>query len=216
MKSGPYAITGSPDRDPEAGAGGGAPLLPFPAADLDRSALRMRPADFARLLEVSKQTVSQWVKAGKITLRPDGLLDPRAAVRQLVRTSDPARLRSRVLAPILAEVRAAQAREAGLLDTVAGLRRDLADADEESAFQEQAADELLDALHLFRARVLANLDALAALPHTDRDGALELLWPFADEPLPADSDGRECLNPRSPSEGEAGADSEAQPDEDLP
>lgn len=212
----PYGFTRTPDRDPEAGAGGGTPLLPFPAADLDRSALRMRQADFARLLEVSKQTVSQWVKAGKITLRPDGLLDPRAAVRQLVRTSDPARLRSRVLAPILAEVRAAQAREAALLETVAGLRRELAGADEDAQFHEAAADELLHSLGLFRARVLANLDALAALPHADRDRALEMLSPLAADPLPADSDGRECLYPRSPLQGEAGANSDALPDEDLP
>ena len=197
-------MTPSLDRDPETGPAGGSPLLPFAAGELDRTALRMRPADFARLLEVSKQTVSQWVKAGKIVTGPDGLLEPRAAVRQLLRSSDPARLRSRVLAPVLRELRAAHEREAGLLATVADLRAQVAEADEEAGFHEQAAGELLDALGLLRLRVLANLDALAALPHNERPAALDLLDPLADEPLPADSDGRECLMPREPLEGGGG------------
>ncbi|HRE14529.1 MAG TPA: hypothetical protein PLD37_10075, partial [Usitatibacteraceae bacterium] len=86
----------------------------------------MRQADFARLMGVSKQTVSQWVKAGKVRLDLEGFLEPRAAVRQLLKSSDPARLRSRVLAPILAELRDAQAREAALLAQVTELRAQLA------------------------------------------------------------------------------------------
>ena len=164
----------------------------------------MRQADFARLMGVSKQTVSQWVKAGKVRLDLEGFLEPRAAVRQLLKSSDPARLRSRVLAPILAELRDAQAREAALLAQVTELRAQLAEARDEAGFHEAAADDMLRVLALLRARVLANLDALAALPYEERDAALGLLDPLADDPLPADSDGRESLSPREVLEGDGG------------
>ncbi|HRE12662.1 MAG TPA: hypothetical protein PLD37_00535, partial [Usitatibacteraceae bacterium] len=69
---------------------------------------------------------------------------------------------------------------------------------------EAAADDMLRVLALLRARVLANLDALAALPYEERDAALGLLDPLADDPLPADSDGRESLSPREVLEGDGG------------
>jgi len=204
VNSGTYSRTFAPDLDPAPGPEGAAPLLPFAPGELDRSAIRMRQADFARLMGVSKQTVSQWVKAGKVRLDLEGFLEPRAAVRQLLKSSDPARLRSRVLAPILAELRDAQAREAALLAQVTELRAQLAEARDEAGFHEAAADDMLRVLALLRARVLANLDALAALPYEERDAALGLLDPLADDPLPADSDGRESLSPREVLEGDGG------------
>lgn len=68
--------------------------LPFDPADL--MAMRVRPADFARMCDVSRTAVSKWIKHGKITLGPDGLLDPVVASRQMVERSDPMRLRARV------------------------------------------------------------------------------------------------------------------------
>lgn len=59
-------------------------------------AIRIRPVDFARANEVTKQTVSQWIKKGIITLGPDGLLDPVKASRELMERTNPARLRARV------------------------------------------------------------------------------------------------------------------------
>lgn len=69
-------------------------LLPFDPADL--VALRVSPAQFARMCDVSKQSVSQWIKQGKVTLGPDGKLDPAKASREIFERTDPSRLRARV------------------------------------------------------------------------------------------------------------------------
>lgn len=69
-------------------------LLPFDPKDL--VAMRVRPADFARMCSVSKQTVSVWIKKGTVTLGPDGLLDPSKAARDVLQRTDPARIRARV------------------------------------------------------------------------------------------------------------------------
>lgn len=68
--------------------------LPFDPSEL--TAVRVRPAVFARMCQVSKQCVSQWIKEGKITRGPDGLIDPTLAARQVFERSDPTRLRARV------------------------------------------------------------------------------------------------------------------------
>lgn len=60
--------------------------------------IRVRPAEFARLLGVSKQTVSTWIRDGKVTINAlDGLLDVRRAIQDVLRNTSPGRLRSRVL-----------------------------------------------------------------------------------------------------------------------
>lgn len=82
--------------------------------------LRVLPAEFARLLGVSKQAVSRWIADGKVTINPiDGRLDVHQAVRQVLRHTDPGRVRSRVL-------RAA-------IDDVVALRRAVVEADERAA-----------------------------------------------------------------------------------
>lgn len=68
--------------------------LPFDPAEL--VALRVLPAQFARMCEVSKQTVSQWIKRGIVTLGPDGKLDPAVAGRQVIERTNPIKLRARV------------------------------------------------------------------------------------------------------------------------
>lgn len=228
MNSGPYSHTASTDADREAGTAGAGPLLPFAPGELDRVGPRMRQTDFAKVMGVSKQTVSQWVKEGKIKLRADGLVDAEAAVRQLVRNLDPARLRARLLAPVVAELREARAREAELLAKIAALQAQLArrrdELEDDADFDRLAIDGLLAARWLFKLRVLTELDALAALPAADRAARLEDLddetidgrEPPSAAPTPADAletlealerAGRECLSPRSPLEGEAGPES---------
>ncbi len=73
-------------------------MLPLDPAQL--SHVLCRPADLARLLGTSRQSVSRWLSEGKMALRADGLLDPVRAVRQLLANSDPARLRATVLRPL--------------------------------------------------------------------------------------------------------------------
>jgi len=70
--------------------------LPFNPADL--LAMRVLPAEFARMVGVSKQTVSHWInEKGILSLGPDGRLDPVKAVRRLIESANPSRLRARLL-----------------------------------------------------------------------------------------------------------------------
>lgn len=87
-------MTGALIVMPKADTEGRSSLLPFNPADL--VAMRVRPADFARMCNVSRQTVSQWIKKELVSLGPDGLLDPSKAARQVMENTNPARLRARV------------------------------------------------------------------------------------------------------------------------
>lgn len=70
-------------------------ILPFDVDSLTQG-IRVKPAVFARMMNVSKQAVSQWIKVGKIALYQDGTLDPRKAAQQIIDNSDPARIRAKV------------------------------------------------------------------------------------------------------------------------
>lgn len=132
-------------------------VLPFAPGALDRSGLRLTRAEFARFLGVSKQAVSEWTASGKITLGADGRLDPRQAVSQLLRNSDPARLRAKVLAPLV--------RDVGLMQKkAADLERALAAADENASFHEECADELAAQLTAFDNHLREERDVLVTLP----------------------------------------------------
>jgi hypothetical protein len=109
-------------------------FLPFAPGDLDRSGLRLTRAEFARFLDVSRQAVGEWVAAGKITLGTDGRLDPRQAVSQLMRNTDPARLRSKVLLPLTKQLSA-------LAKRVSELETALSAANEDVEFHEGAAQD---------------------------------------------------------------------------
>lgn len=132
-------------------------VLPFAPGALDRSGLRLTRAEFARFLGVSKQAVGEWVTAGKITLGADGRLDPRQAVSQLLRNSDPARLRAKVLEPLVRDVGIMQKK-------VADLERALAAADENACFHEESAGELAEQLNALDHHLRDERDVLAELP----------------------------------------------------
>lgn len=87
-------MTTTPKTDPETLENLRPSTLPFDPADL--VAMRVKPAQFARMAGVTKQAVSMWIKEGKVSLGPDGLLDPVVASRQVFERTDPARLRARV------------------------------------------------------------------------------------------------------------------------
>jgi hypothetical protein len=87
-------MTGSTNPDLSTLATARPSLLPFDPAEL--VAIRVSPAQFARMCAVSKQTVSGWIKRGIVTLGPDGKLDPAVASRQVFERTDPARLRARL------------------------------------------------------------------------------------------------------------------------
>lgn len=88
--------------------------LPFDPADLAQG-VRVNQADFSRMCGVSRQTVSQWVKLGKIqAVYPDGSLDPFQAARDVIRNTDPARLRAKVFKVATEDAQALRARVAEL------------------------------------------------------------------------------------------------------
>lgn len=93
----------------------GAPsTLPFDPVDVLRA--RVRPADFARMCGVSKQAVSTWIKNGVVLLGPDGLLDPVAALRDLIAKGDPQKVRVRFLKAAMKEQEELRARVIQLED----------------------------------------------------------------------------------------------------
>ena len=103
------------------------PTLSLSFAEVGR--IRVRPAELARMLNVSRQTVSQWIQVGKVTLGADGKLDPTVATRQVIENSDPSRLRARVLKSAVDDVGALRRR-------IAELEHSLAAALERSNFLE--------------------------------------------------------------------------------
>ncbi len=109
-----------------AGPSTGLSTLPFDERDL--LAVRLLPAEFARAVGVSRQCVSQWVKAGKVTLGADGRLDPTRAFRQLLRNGDPGRIRARIVRQAftdMADLRAEAGRAALLAQELADMRQRL-------------------------------------------------------------------------------------------
>jgi hypothetical protein len=91
-------MTSKPEHPESSPAAGLQSLLPEPSMEL-----RVRPSEFARMLNVSKQTVSRWVKDGKVTLGPDGRLNPKVGARQVLDNTDPDRLRANVLKPLMGD-----------------------------------------------------------------------------------------------------------------
>lgn len=51
------------------------------------SGIRVKPVDFAKICGCSKQAVSAWIKSGKITLPPDGFLDPATAAAEYIKNT---------------------------------------------------------------------------------------------------------------------------------
>lgn len=85
------------DHERTAGGETGAPssLLPFDPTEL--TSLRVTQAELARMFGVSRQAVSQWVKKGILSFGPDGRIDPRYAASQVLKKTDPGRLRAKLL-----------------------------------------------------------------------------------------------------------------------
>lgn len=108
--------------------------LPFESSSMEMAGVRVTRAEFSRLMECSKQAVTEWVKSGRIIVGPDGRFDPRIAIASLMRTGDPTRVRSRVLQPLV--------RDIGLRDReIATLRAALARSEDDRQFFEGSADD---------------------------------------------------------------------------
>jgi hypothetical protein len=118
----------------------------FGPGELDRFGIRIRPAEFARLMQCSKQAVSQWVKEGKITLGADGRLDPTKAVSQLLRNSDPDRLRAKTLAPLMRDIGRYEQRILHLENELQEARAEIAENDGDISAALRAYDRIVERL----------------------------------------------------------------------
>lgn len=121
--------------------------------------VRVLPAQFARSMAVSKQTVSRWIHDGWIALGADGRLDPTVAVGQLLRRCDPGRLRARWLRQAVTEVQELREAAASADERVAAVAAELADTqrrlDHMSKYAEDADCMLDRVLDLVRDSELA-------------------------------------------------------------
>lgn len=154
-------MTNKLDIDPKAK---NQPFL-FGSGELDRFGIRVRPAEFARLMQCSKQAVSQWVKEGKITLGADGRLDPTKAVSQLLRNSDPDRLRAKTLAPLMRDIGRYEQRILQLENALQEAHADLAEADD-------AGDQAYRTFDRIVARLPQELSLLGNLPRSTAMAAI--------------------------------------------
>lgn len=112
------------------------PLPLFEPGELAQE-LRVRQSDFARLCCVSRQTVSMWVRKGKIrSVFPDGTFNPRQAAREVIKSTDPARLRAKIF-------RIAS-------EDAAALRRRVGDLGHEVAARDVRYQELAAVFETFR------------------------------------------------------------------
>lgn len=69
-------------------------FLPFDPRDLTK--LRMTQAELARMFDVSRECVSQWVRKGIVVAGPDGRIDPHRAASDVLKKTDPSRLRAKI------------------------------------------------------------------------------------------------------------------------
>lgn len=166
-------MTNPLDSDCKADFQGQNGVLPFASSQADLAGIRVTRAQFSRMMGVSKQAVTDWVKSGRIIVGADGRFDPRQAVARLLATGDPARLRAKVLAPLVADI-------AGRDRRIAELETQLAAATEDADFEAKSAagfaalfDRLQESLP----------DAWPALRGAPAPAALAALTAWLDEAL---------------------------------
>lgn len=126
--------------------------------------IRVTRAQFAKIMGCTRQAVTEWVRGGRLTVGPDGRFDPRQAVASLLRTGDPAKVRARVLAPLVADIASRDREIERQRLALDDLRRQLADANEDVAFEESSALGILGLLEDLKMRLRSDWEALAELP----------------------------------------------------
>jgi hypothetical protein len=128
----------------------------FGRDEVDYSRIRVRPAEFSRMMGCSKQAVSRWIQEGKVLLGVDGRLNPGVAVQQLLRNSNPSQIRSKFLKPVLVDLDMARKR-------IRELESLLRNEKEQSEFTDGANAELIEILELIDTQLSNELDDLAPL-----------------------------------------------------
>lgn len=112
----------------------GLSVLPFDPTDLSK--IRVSQAGLAKLMGVSRQSVNGWIKGGKISVFPDGTIDPETAVREYIANTGGGSLRAKLLQPVTAE-----------MDQLREINHDLAEKLAKTAEQLQQAKTGLETIH---------------------------------------------------------------------
>lgn len=129
--------------------------------------IRIQPAQFARALGVSKQSVSRWLKDGWVCLGADGRLDPVIAIGQLLRRCDPGRLRARWLRQAVGEVQELRDNLAHAEDRAEAAAVALRDALATVASRDGWIASADRAMVIFRGLIIDHADELRAAPNGD-------------------------------------------------
>lgn len=155
--------------------------LPLLADHPDLLRVRILPAEFARLLGVSKQSVSCWIRDGKVTINPlDGRLDVQTAIQQVLRNTDPGRLRARVLRQAVQDVQGLRDEISRAQGEIESLRAELAEARESIKFFQRYADDGDCFEEQFRALLIEREPDLRNTPDGEAwAGLLNRLWDMA-------------------------------------
>lgn len=139
-------MTNTPDYDCYPEKQGKNLFLPGVSSGADLAGIRVTRAEFSRMMGVTRQACTDWVKAGRIVVGADGRFDPRQAVASLMRTGDPARIRSAFLAPLVKDIAGRDREIERLRQEIESLRAAVATAEEQADFEETSATELLGIL----------------------------------------------------------------------
>lgn len=163
----------------------------------DLMRVRILPAQFARALGVSKQSVSRWVRDGWVVLGADGRLDPAVAIGQLLRRCDPGRLRARWLRQAVADVQKLRNSLARAEDRAEAAEAALGEAHKDLAFWKKAEIDGDRAVDILMGMLVEHADRLRAAPTEDWPALLDGLRDFATlaaNPEPDDDIDREVAD----------------------
>lgn len=163
-----HNLTGS-EANPAPGS------LPFLADTPELLRVRVLPSEFARIVGVSKQSVSRWVRAGKVTLTFDGRIDVQRGVQQVLRNTDPGQLRARVLRQAVEDVRQLRDTVANVETREAALRAQLEEAQRQAAHWERGFDRYGRAEEHLARLLLQGARRLRAMPPAAWPAALDAM-----------------------------------------
>jgi transcriptional regulator with XRE-family HTH domain len=139
--------------------------LPLLADAPELMKVRVRPAEFARIVGVSRQTISRWVSGGKITVHPlDGRIDMQAAVRQVLQFTEPGKLRARLFRQAVADVNDLRAAVASADARAAALDAELSKARSEAQYFRRYSEDCDRYLDAFKRIVIAREADLRRAP----------------------------------------------------
>ena len=141
--------------------------LPGVSSGADLAGIRVTRAEFSRMMGVTRQACTDWVKAGRIVVGADGRFDPRQAIASLLRTGDPARIRSAILAPLVKDIAGRDREIERLRQENETLRAAVAAAEENADFEEQSSFEILGIIDQLTKMFSNQLDDLEAIGVTE-------------------------------------------------